>query len=121
MIRSRSKYGAIKTTVGAHTFDSRAEAAEYSRLLLLERAGKIRGLEIQPAFPIVIDGAPVRIRNKKGHGRKVVAKMDFAYFDLETARRVILDVKGMDTPISRLKRALVEAIYGVEITVRKTS
>lgn len=116
---TRSKYGAIKTEIDGITFASKAEAAEYSRLKLLERTGKITGLELQPAFPIVIDGAAVKIKNRKGHGRKIVALMDFAYFDMETGKRVILDVKGMDTPVSRIKRALVESIYKVDVTVRR--
>ncbi len=73
----------------------------------MERAGKISRLELQPRFEIV---GPIP--------RKVATYFaDFSYF--EGSRRVVEDFKGHDTPLSRLKRNLVEAIYGIEITVTR--
>ena len=47
-----SKYRAVKTTIDGITFDSKKEAAEYGRLKLLEQAGVISDLELQPRFEI---------------------------------------------------------------------
>ena len=47
-----SKYGAIRTTVDGVTFASKAEARRYAELKLLEQAGEIKGLELQPKFDI---------------------------------------------------------------------
>lgn len=111
----RSKYGATKVTVDGVTFDSKREARRYADLKLLERAGDIRNLELQPKFPIVIKGEEVRIKSrgysKKGRAVKYIA--DFAYF--RGHERIVEDSKGFDTPVSRLKRALVEHIYNVKI------
>ena len=86
---------------------SEAEARRYQELRLLERAGKISRLELQPRFAIV---GPIP--------RKVASYFaDFSYF--EGNRRVIEDFKGYDTPLSRLKRKLVEAIYGITIEVTR--
>lgn len=94
----RSKYRAVAVWVDGIRFASRAEARRYGQLMLLQKLGEISGLELQPKFPITIGGTLVC---------SYVA--DFAYFDKE--KRVIEDVKGMKTPVYRLKKKLVEAMY----------
>ena len=89
------------------TFASKAEAARYIELKALEAAGEINGLEIQPKFRCEIAGKQV-----------CDYFADFAYFN--SKRRVIEDVKGIETAVFRLKKKLVEALYpGVTIEVVK--
>jgi len=108
------KYSAKRTTVDGITFDSKREGRRYQELRLLERAHLIDALELQPTFPIVIHGEPVRIRSEGfPNGREVVYRADFRY--REGGRIIVEDVKGMDTSTSRLKRALVETIYGIRV------
>lgn len=97
-----TKYGAIKTEVDGIRFASKREAARYRELKLLERAGAIVGLQLQPSYPLVINGMNC--------GRYVG---DFAY--LENRRLVIEDSKGFRTPVYRLKRKLMKAIHGIDI------
>ena len=97
-----TKYGAIKTTVDGLTFPSKREANRYALLRILEKGGKIQNLEVQPTYDIAINGT---------HVCKV--KLDFRYFDIDRNRIVIEDSKGMDNPLSRLKRKLVEAAHGI--------
>jgi hypothetical protein len=59
VIRARNKYGARKTVVDGVTFASAKEAARYAQLRTLERAGLVKGLILQPRFPIVINGVKV--------------------------------------------------------------
>lgn len=94
----RGKYGNMRTVVDGFEFQSKAEAARYSQLKLLQKTGHIRGLELQPAFPVVIGGKKV-----------CTYRADFAYFDRE--ERVVEDVKGCKTPLYKLKKKLVEALY----------
>lgn len=54
-----SKYGAIKMVVDGITFASRKEAKRYSELKLLERAGEISGLTLQPKYTLVVNGVKV--------------------------------------------------------------
>ena len=109
-----NKYGAKRTEVDGIKFASLREARRYQDLKTMERAGIITDLVCQPAFPFIIDERPVLIRSKGyPNGRKAKYIADFSY--LENGCRVVEDSKGMDTPVSRLKRALVEAIYGVEV------
>lgn len=105
-----SKYRSKRTTVDGITFASKAEARRYGELKLLERAGKIQGLELQPRFDLVV------------MGRKVARYVaDFAYTERATGKPVLEDVKGMKTPVYRLKAKLMQALYGItisEVTVR---
>ncbi len=98
-----TKYKAVRTVVDGIAFASKKEARRYLELRLLERAGEIHSLQLQPSFPIVVNGVKVC---------KYVA--DFSYID-HTGSPVVEDVKGMKTPIYNLKKRLVKAVHGVEI------
>lgn len=51
---ARHKYRAVATWVDGIKFPSKAEARRYQQLRLLEKAGEIGHLEIQPVFPIEV-------------------------------------------------------------------
>ncbi len=96
-------------TVDQITFASAREAKRYSELKLLQRAGKINNLELQPQFDIAINGIHVcRYR------------ADFRYSNL-AGEDVIEDVKGRGKggtagdPYFRLRKRCAEAFYGVKI------
>lgn len=109
-----NKYRAKPVTIDGIRFASKREANRYSELRLLEKAGVIRNLELQPKFALMIDGRPILIRSKGyPNGRAASFKADFAYF--EDNRRVIEDSKGVRTEAYALRRAVVEAIYGIRI------
>jgi len=98
-----SKYHATRTEVDGYVFASKAEARRYSELKLLEQAGEIDHLMLQPKYEIAI--------NKK-HICNYFA--DFQY-RLHRGAYVVEDVKGVRTPVYQLKKKLVEAIYGITI------
>lgn len=105
--RSYSKYRAVPTVVDGHRFASKAEARRYSELRLLEKAGKIRWLVLQPVFEFVVN-------------EHLVAKYraDFSYYESLSAVReqiVVEDVKGVKTPVYKLKAKLMKALHGIEI------
>lgn len=100
-----SKYGNKKTEVDGILFDSKKEAARYQDLKLLERAKQIGSLTMQPKFVIEINKTKV-----------CTYIADFAYHDLVKGWFVVEDVKGMRTPIYRLKKKLMKACHGIEIT-----
>ena len=112
-----TKYRAKSVVVDGKWFASKLEAGHYSLLKTLERAGQIKELELQPVYPLTCGGKPVLIRSK-GYpgGRKAKYVADFRYRDKWGAVKVV-DSKGADTPVSRLKRALVEAEYGIKVEV----
>lgn len=105
-----NKYRAKAITVDGERFDSQAEYGRWCELKLLERAEKIRGLERQYRIPLRCGNEPIKIRSERyPNGRKASHIMDFAYY--ENGTLIFEDKKGMDTPVSRLKRAIVEAMY----------
>ena len=109
-----NKYHARKLEVNGEKFDSHAEYKRYCELQLLERAGHISSLARQVPLPLIISGKPIKIRSKGfPNGRACKYTADFVYF--ENGQKIYEDYKGRDTEASRLRRAVVEAIYGVEI------
>jgi hypothetical protein len=106
-----SKYHAQKVVVDGIPFDSKAEAAFYQHLRLLERAGEVVGIELQPAFTLQETLRKFsRQLGKVRTWRKRTYTADFRvrYSD---GRDVIYDVKGVKTEAFGLRQALFEARY----------
>lgn len=99
-----TKYRAQPTVIDGIRFASKAEARRYQQLRLLERGKAIEGLVMQPRFVLAIGG--VKVCTYVG---------DFQYTDRATGSTIIEDVKGLATPVYKIKKALMRAIYGVEI------
>ena len=111
----RSKYRAVPTVVHGFRFASKAESRRYQELLLLGQAGEIRNLELQPRFPLNVDGVTVAtyVADFRYEERYVSSRdgvpMGWAWRD------VVEDVKGVRTPMYRLKKKFVEAQHSVTI------
>lgn len=104
---AKSKYKAVKTTVDNIVFHSAKEARRYGELKLLEKAGEIQGLELQPRFVLRASGPEYQ---QIGVGEYIA---DFRYF--VGAEEVIEDVKGCLTPVYRLKKKIAEACHSIKI------
>ncbi|MGA9884080.1 MAG: DUF1064 domain-containing protein [Candidatus Acidiferrales bacterium] len=105
----RNKYSAIKTVCGAaHKHDSKREAAKCDQLHLAVKAGYISALEFQ--VPYQLFGYSMATGE-----RRLICKYvaDFRYLD--SGKTVVMDVKGMRTPIYNLKKKLMLACWGIEI------
>jgi hypothetical protein len=100
-----TKYHAVRTTVDGITFASKREAARYSELVLLLRAGVISNLKLQTR--LIVDVNLVHICD-------YIADFDY----IENGERIYEDCKGFKTPVYRLKKKLIEASHG--ITIRET-
>lgn len=123
------KYGNNKVTVDGIEFDSKKEAQRYAELKLLQRAGKISGLELQRVFELI----PAQYETFPRYGKKgqplkdgkrcleqsVVYKADFVY--IQDGEIVVEDVKGYRDPASAgyakfvLKRKMLLYFYGIKI------
>ena len=109
-MRAVSKYRAKPTVLHGVRFASQAEARRYAELLHLGAAGEIRNLELQPRFPLTVDGVKV-----------ATYVADFAYDERIGAgpaigwRHVVEDVKGMKTPMYRLKKKFAETQHSIQI------
>jgi hypothetical protein len=105
-MRGYSKYHNKKTIIDGIVFSSKHEASRYQELKLLERAGKIKDLALQPSF-ILQDG--FMFNNKKISAIKYIA--DFKYFDIEKQVEVIEDAKGVKTKEYLIKKKLFMKRY----------
>lgn len=99
-----SKYGNKKVLIDGIKFDSMAEGRRYKELKLMQRAGIIKELELQPKFLLQESFK----KNGKTY-RKVEYIADFQY--KENGKVVIEDVKGKETDIFKLKHKLFEYKY----------
>lgn len=104
-----SKYKSKKTIINGIVFDSRKEAKRYSELLLLERAGVIKNLELQKPFELI----PSQKINGKVVERPCKYIADFVYE--ENGKTVVEDTKGMRTDKYIIKRKLMLYKYGIQI------
>ncbi len=101
------KYKAKKAVIDGITFDSKKEAGRYQELKLLERAGVIKDLVLQPSF-LLQD----KFKYKDKTERKIKYIADFKYLDTKTGKVVVEDVKGYKTDVYKLKRKLFLKKYG---------
>jgi hypothetical protein len=100
----RSKFRAIRTNCGKHVHASKREAKHCVELQQLEQAGEIVFFTQQPRFKLEVKGH---------HICDYIA--DFRYIDKKTRAAVVVDVKGMKTPVYRLKKKLMWACLGIEV------
>jgi len=101
----KNKYGAVATELDGHRFPSKLEANRYAFLKQAQAAGLIHSLELQPKYPMVINGT------KCGN-----AVMDFKY-TTKDGREIVEDAKGKDNQLSKLKRKITAALYGIEVQI----
>lgn len=95
----KSKYGAIKTSVDGHVFDSKKEADYYCNLKLRLQGGDIKGFCLQPIF-ILAEGLKY--------------KADFIVFNNDGTTEII-DVKGFKTKEYTTKKKVFEDKYNLKI------
>ena len=100
----QSKYRNKKTQVDMYVFDSAKEAQRYRELKLLERAGEISNLELQPRFLLQESFK----KNGKTY-RKIDYVADFKY--IEKGKTKVEDVKGLQTDVFKIKHKLFEEKY----------
>lgn len=89
-------------------FASQKEARRYTELKMLEKAGEIFDLRLQPEYPLCAwqnGNAPIVGKYRA----------DFSYLDVKSRKGVVEDVKGFKTPLYKWKKKHVEAQYGIEI------
>jgi len=102
-----TKYKAIRTAVDGIMFDSKKESERYKYLKQRLNDGIIQDLKLQPKFDCIINGKKV-----------CTYKADFEYLLVDEigpqgqiSYYVVEDVKGFKTPMYRLKKKMVEALY----------
>ncbi len=109
----KRKYRNHPTQVDGIRFASKAEAKRYQELLWLERGGEITELKLQPKYTLEMCGTKIC---------DYIA--DFEYLEKPSGRMkcyqlITEDVKGVETPVFKLKARMFKALYGREIRITK--
>ena len=109
------KYGNVKTVIDGITFDSKAEAKRYGELVLLQKAGHIKQLQLQVPF-VLWHGVKFPGAKRLTPACRYIA--DFVYFEMITdglMHTVVEDVKGMRTAVYKLKKHALKALHGIDV------
>ncbi len=103
-----NKYRAKKTKIDDIKFDSYMEAKRYRQLVLLEMAGEISDLVLQPKF---------RLMDSYKYNDKAIRAIDYVadFMYKEDGKLVVEDVKGMRTPAYIIKSKLFIKKYILEL------
>lgn len=111
------KYGAKPTVCQhGHKHASKREAKRCVQLHLLQRAGEIENLEVEPQYWFVINGNQVKHPN----GRRAGYKPDFGY--TERGQDIVEDIKSDPTRTEAfaLRAAIFRALFPtIELRVTK--
>lgn len=107
----KNKYNAKKTILDGWSFDSKAEAKRYQELKMMQKNEEIKYFLCQ---------VPFRLPGN------IIYRVDFAIFSSEfdwtlpdSAPFLVefQDVKGVLTPLSKMKIKQVQEIYGITINL----
>lgn len=98
-----SKYFSRITVIDGIKFHSRREAQRYAELKLHVKAGNLVSFERQVPFVCAVNDVKV-----------CTYYADFVTYSKD-GQRTVEDVKGFRTDIYKLKKKLVEALYGIKI------
>lgn len=114
-----SKYHNKITEVDGIKFHSKREASRYQELKLMVRSGDIKELVLQPRFPMYIDGelvctyvADFKYKTKKLYKWQPVESKAGKIIEWVD---VVEDVKGARTEVYKIKKALLRALYNIEV------
>jgi len=100
-MKPRHKFNAQAVVRDGHRFPSKLEAAYCGRLDILKEAGEV--LFYLRQVPFALPGG-------------TTYRADYLVFYADGTCDVV-DVKGVDTPVSKMKRNQVEALYPLKITI----
>ena len=114
-IQPKSKYNAKKVEIDGHKFDSIKESRRYEELKILEHAGHIKDLVLQPKFEL-----QTSFRKNGKVYRSITYIADFQYFDLAQNKTIIEDVKSKatKTKVYEIKKKLFEKKYP-DLTIKE--
>lgn len=104
--QKQHKYRAKTVYHNGIKFDSKREGDRYIKLKLMEKAGVIKDLKIQPKFEL-----QPKFDKDGQHYRPIFYVADFQYILCETGKTIIEDSKGMKTQVYNLKKKMFEYKY----------
>ena len=122
MRRNRNKYGNKSLVVNGIKYDSKKELRVLNDIVSMEKGGLVRDVVFKTTYTFEVNGEPIRYIsdkvNKDGSrklGRILTWTDDVSFYDCELGYRRIIDVKGFQTDVFKMKRALMKAVNGIDV------
>lgn len=97
-------------TMNNIVFASKAEMRRYVELKLLVKVGEIRDLTLQPKF-LIQEGFT---KNGKTY-QPIYYIGDFEYYDKKLKKKVVEDVKGVETEIFKIKEKMLAYRHNIQL------
>ena len=110
---NESKYRSQKAEVDGIVFDSKREANRYTELKLLEKAGKIKNLELQKEYMLIPKQTELVNGRMRVIEKECTYKADFTYE--EDGKTIVEDTKGFRTKDYIIKRKLMLYLHDIKI------
>lgn len=115
-----NKYNNKKIIRNNEKFDSRKEYTVWLKLKRLEEMGEIRELQRQVPFILI----PTQYGFDETGKKRVVEReckyiADFTYVDAKTNQLVVVDSKGVETDVFKIKKKLLLWLYNINIKIIK--
>lgn len=110
MQKSKSKFFNKKIETKYGKFDSKREYTIFLKYKRQEELGIIKNLQRQIPFVLI---------DKSEYGREIKYIADFVYEEISSGEILVVDVKGLETPVFKLKARLFAERYGREIKIVK--
>ena len=110
-----NKYNARKVTIDGITFDSQSEGRYYQHLLGLMESGVVESFEMQKPYTL-LDKFPHPKTGMTIRAIKYVPDFEVIYTD---GRVEVVDVKGMQTDVFRMKCKLFMFRYQIPLVLVK--
>lgn len=98
-VKRPSKYHAKKTEFNGNRYDSKFEAKVAADLEYQKQCGQIKEVRRQVDFPLVVNGLKI-----------TTYRADFVVITNENKTRIV-EAKGMQLPVFRMKWKLLEALH----------
>ena len=102
-IPKRMKYRNVKTEIDGIKFDSKKEAAYYSKLKLLKLSGEVIDFQMQVRYDFKYNGILL-----------CFYKADFVV-QWKVSGTKVIDVKGRKLPMYNLKKKMMLAFHGINV------
>lgn len=107
----KGKYNNVKVKRDGYTFDSKREDYYY---LLYKSDPEVAKLGVHPRYVLV-----EKYVNPEGVKRRAITYVADFLVTYHDGREEVVDVKGVETDVFKIKRVLFERRYGKAITIVK--
>lgn len=106
--KRKNKYNNLLTEFNGVKYHSRLEARYAALLSLREKAKEVEGVKRQERFPLEVNGQKI--------GTYIA---DFSFFDKVKKVNRVVDVKGVETDVFKMKKKLMKAVHGIDVEIIK--